>query len=63
MSLDPLVDQFQDGRPTYKLNVKELDKLALAIFEKASVTPSAYFGGLDDELKKWIPREFQAIQK
>jgi hypothetical protein len=58
-----LVDQFHDGRPTYKLNVEELDKLALAIFEKASIPPSAYFGGLDDELKRWIPRKFQAVQE
>lgn len=53
-----LVDQFHDGGPVYKLNVEELDCLTLTIFEKASVPPSAYFGGLDDELKKWIPRRF-----
>ena len=54
-----LVDRFSDGTPIYKLNVEELDKLVAAIFDRASIPSSAYFGGLPDELKKWIPRELQ----
>ncbi len=53
-----LIDKFQDGKPTYKLNVEELDELVLKIFEKASVPPTDYFGSLDDEIKKRLPLRF-----
>lgn len=52
-----LGNHFPTTSPKYELNIEVLDRLVWTIFNKCEVDPAAYFDGLPEEYKKFIPND------